>query len=103
MKLKWRNLPAIVTLLAGFVTCIITIRSGYALNTMLWTLIVVMLVFYVASLVIRAVLVHFFKEKAEDEEAAEGDEDIDGEPLDGEEPEGGEAAAGYGEDGQKLA
>lgn len=63
MKLKWRNLPAIITLLAGFITCIITIIYKYPLNIMLWILILVMTVFYIIGLSIRAVIIHFLEPK----------------------------------------
>ena len=54
MKMKWRNLPAIVTLLAGFITCVITTLCRYPLNKMLWVLIAVMTVFFTIGLIIRA-------------------------------------------------
>lgn len=61
MKMKWRNLPAIVTLLAGFITCVITTLCRYPLNKMLWVLIAVMTVFFTIGLIIRAVIMHLWK------------------------------------------
>lgn len=95
MKLKWRNLPAIVTFLAGLVTCIISILSKYSLITMLWLLIAVMMGFYVFSLIIRAVLVKFFDEPepeaAEEENAEKAEQEAAAQPKDAvyteEEPE----------------
>ncbi len=75
MKLKWRNLPAIVTFLSGLVTCIISILSKYSLITMLWLLIAVMAGFYVFSLIIRAVLVKFFDEPEPEEPQEETGEE----------------------------
>lgn len=75
MKLKWRNLPAIITLLAGFITCIIAIICKYPLNIMLWILILVMTVFYIIGLSLRMVIIHFLEPK-EDES---GDGSLDSE------------------------
>lgn len=61
MKLKWRNFPAIITLLAGFITCVITTVYQYPLNIMLWMLILVMTVFYILGISIRAVIIHFLE------------------------------------------
>ena len=74
MKMKWRNLPAIVTLLAGFITCVITTLCRYPLNKMLWVLIAVMTVFFTIGLIIRAVIMHFVEGKDADEDIASGDE-----------------------------
>ena len=67
MKMKWRNLPAIVTLLAGFITCVITTLCRYPLNKMLWVLIAVMTVFFTIGLIIRAVIMHFVEGRDADE------------------------------------
>lgn len=65
MKLKWRNLPAIVTLSSGAVVSIISIIQRFDLNVMLWMLVGVMFLFYIVSLIIRAILVKYFDEKEE--------------------------------------
>lgn len=84
MKLKWRNLPAIVTLLAGFIVCIITIRCRYPLNKMLWILIAVMFIFFIISLIMREVLVFFFKDKEEEKDEENDEENLEDEELEGE-------------------
>jgi len=83
MKVKWRNLPAIITLLAGFITCVITIVCQYPLNKMLWVLIVVMAVFFTLGLIIRAVIMHFVERKDPDDKKAEEEENEE-ENADGE-------------------
>ncbi len=75
MNMKWRNLPAIVTLLAGFITCVKTTLCRYPLNKMLWVLIAVMTVFFTIGLIIRAVIMHFVEGRDADEADASGDEE----------------------------
>lgn len=90
MKLKWRNLPAIITFLAGFITCVITIVYKYPLNKMLWVLILVMTVFYIIGLSIRAVIMRFVETKDDDEdggETAEDGKDGDGDGQEEEQPD----------------
>lgn len=81
MKLKWRNLPAIITLLAGFITCIIAIICKYPLNIMLWILILVMTIFYIIGLSLRMVLIHFLEPKTDEP----GDGSLDSEDNTGNE------------------
>lgn len=78
MKLKWRNLPAIITLLAGFITCIIAIICKYPLNIMLWILILVMTVFYIIGLSLRMVIIHFLEPKEESGDGSLDSEDNTG-------------------------
>lgn len=92
MNLKWRNLPAFIAFLAGFITCVITIVYRYPLNKMLWVLILVMTVFYILGLIIRGLLNRFVEKKdKEDEEETETDEESseesDAKPEDGEQGE----------------
>lgn len=75
MKMKWRNLPAIVTLLAGFITCIITTVCRYPLNKMLWVLIAVMTVFFTIGIIIRAVIMRFVEGKDAEAVNTSGDEE----------------------------
>lgn len=79
MKLKWRNLPAFITLLAGFITCVITIIYRYPLNKMLWVLILVMSVFYIIGLSIRELLMHFVEgtDKKDEEKPEEDNENAE--------------------------
>lgn len=59
---KFRNLPAIVTLLAGFIACVIMIKDRYELVGFLWRLVLVMVVFYAFGLLISVILNVAFKE-----------------------------------------
>lgn len=53
---KFRNIPAIITLLAGFIVSVIMICQKYNLITFLWVLVLVMVVFYLAGIGIRILL-----------------------------------------------
>ena len=47
---KFRNVPALVTLLAGFVMAIFMILEKFTLMKFLWILVSVMIAFYVAGI-----------------------------------------------------
>jgi flagellar biosynthesis/type III secretory pathway M-ring protein FliF/YscJ len=77
---KFRNVPAIITLLAGFVSSVVMILHGYELVNFLWMLVCVMVGFYVAGLLVRVILNKFFKDLEEpEEETEETEETADGE------------------------
>ena len=65
---KFRNVPAIITLLAGFITSVIMIKYRYTLVNFMWILICVMLAFYICGMLIRFALNKEYKQKASDEE-----------------------------------
>ena len=46
---RFRNVSAIVTLLAGFITAVVMIINRYSLVSFLWILIGVMVCFYAVS------------------------------------------------------
>lgn len=80
---KFRNIPAFITLLAGFVACVMMILKKYALVDFLWILVAVMVGFYIIGLLIRLILNIVFKsvednkgskEKESDEESEENKE-----------------------------
>lgn len=73
---KFRNVPAIMTLTAGFVTSVVMIVGKYALVTFLWVLVLVMAGFYIAGLLICLVLNRVFNpdQKEEQEETDETEE-----------------------------
>ena len=83
---KFRNVPAFVTLLAGFIACVMMILRKYALVDFLWILVAVMVGFYIIGLLIRLILNMVFKSveadkenedssDKESDEASEEDED----------------------------
>jgi flagellar biosynthesis/type III secretory pathway M-ring protein FliF/YscJ len=78
---KFRSVPAIITLLAGFVTCVLMIKNKITIVQYLWTLALVMVGFYICGVVVRFILNKVFEDKKEDEN-----------PKDGEAPEGEEGA-----------
>ena len=59
---KFRNIPALVTLLAGFVSSVVMIIQKYSLVHFLWVLVAVMAGFYMAGLLLRVILNKAFKE-----------------------------------------
>ena len=63
---KFRNIPAIITLLAGFITCVIMIICQYTIVSFLWILVLVMVVFYALGTMVRVILNRFFAEKIEE-------------------------------------
>ncbi|MGN0328271.1 MAG: hypothetical protein ACI4D4_04735 [Lachnospira sp.] len=74
---KFRNIPAIVTLLVGFIMSIIMIISKYELVEFLWTLVVVMVLFYIASLILCVILNRIFADKDESKEESKKSENDD--------------------------
>ena len=69
MKLKkFRNVPAIVTLLAGFITSVFMIINKYSLVKFMWVLVLVMVGFCIFGLIMRIVLNMAFQEKEENKE-----------------------------------
>lgn len=68
MKLKkFRNVPAIVTLLAGFITSVFMIINKYSLVKFMWVLVLVMIGFCIFGLIMRIVLNMTFQDKEENE------------------------------------
>lgn len=68
---KFRNVPAIITLLAGFITSVIMIRYRYTLVNFMWILICVMLAFYICGMLIRFALNKVVEKKENKEKASE--------------------------------
>ena len=65
---KFRNVPAIITLLAGFITSVIMIKYRYTLVNFMWILICVMLAFYICGMLNKVAEKKENKQKASDEE-----------------------------------
>ena len=70
---KFRNVPAIITLLAGFITSVI---MRYTLVNFMWILICVMLAFYICGMLIRFAL-NKVAEKKENKQKASDEEKED--------------------------
>ena len=76
---KFRNIPALVTLLAGFVSSVVMIIQKYSLVHFLWVLVAVMAGFYMAELLLRVILNKAFKDLETEEEKPSEDEGTAGE------------------------
>lgn len=72
---KFRNLPAFLTLLSGFITSVIAIVCKFDLVRMLWTLVVIMVIFFVIGLIIRYILDKALVIPEPEEEKKEGEEE----------------------------
>lgn len=65
---RFRNVSAIVTLLAGFITAVIMIVNRYELISFLWILVTVMACFYIVS---RSICFVFDRQMTKEEEKRE--------------------------------
>lgn len=95
---KFRNIPALVTLLAGFVACVMMIWKKYALVDFLWILVAVMVGFYVIGILVRLILNIVFKSEKPDDNDKDGGDDKDGT----EDKESGEEAEENKESGERA-
>ncbi|MGN0292045.1 MAG: hypothetical protein ACI4C5_08935 [Lachnospiraceae bacterium] len=73
--MKTKPIPAIVMLIAGFVTCIISIYTHMELQVFTKTLLTVLIVFYILGTVIKIVLDRNFKEMKEENVEEEAEEE----------------------------
>jgi formate hydrogenlyase subunit 3/multisubunit Na+/H+ antiporter MnhD subunit len=76
---RYRVVPAIVPLLAGFITSVLLILNKYSLESFVWIVLLVMVCFFVASwLVVYALnrLADKMEEEQKEEENIDQDEDI---------------------------
>ncbi len=78
--MKFRNFPLIITLLSGFITCIIAIICRYEIEQFLLTLAIVMMIFCILGILLRSLLnkaiinkEELEKDKKEAEEAEKDD------------------------------
>ena len=71
--MKFRSVPAIITLLAAFVSSVVMISRRYSLFDFLLVLATVLVVFYVAGLFLRFILNVVFKEQEKDKDDADED------------------------------
>lgn len=72
---QFKDVPAIIMLLAGFITSVIMILREYPLVTFLWTLVAVMVTFYVISVLACRGLDRFFREEEKKESEEEESEE----------------------------
>lgn len=86
MSTKHRLLPAIIMLVAGAVTSIMTYILQYDSTASLWLLLCVLVVFYILGLILRGILI-MFETQIEAEEAAKALEE-EGKIVEKEDPDG---------------
>lgn len=67
----FKNLPALMTLIAAFITCIVTFLYKYELTKALILILAASVVFYLAGLIIRSLLNRFMVEKDSDDDTDE--------------------------------
>ncbi len=81
--MKTKPIPAIIMLIAGFVTCIMSIYNHLDLGTFTKTLLLVLIIFYLFGIVIKIVLDKNFpvmsEEESEEEESPEGESETEAE------------------------
>lgn len=72
----FRNLPALMTLIAAFITCIVTLLYKYELTKALILILSVTVGFYLAGIIVRSLLNRFMvhREEPEDDNEADGAE-----------------------------
>ena len=71
--MKTKPIPAIIMLIAGFVTCIMSIYNHLDLGTFTKTLLLVLIIFYILGCVVQIILDRNFKDM-EDENKKETQE-----------------------------
>ncbi len=93
-------LPAVITLLAGACTSIITYLLHYEVSKSLWILLIVLLLFYIMGSIAQKVIFGFEKQIAEEEqERAEAE----GKVVEKDIPEGADAKMHTGESGEDAS
>ena len=70
---KFRNVPALITLLAGFITSVIMIVHRYSLVNFMWILIAVMVGFYICGVLIRFALNKVVQNKEDKENTVQAE------------------------------
>lgn len=69
-SMKTKNIPSIIMLLAGAITSIITYFNAYTVRRMLFTLLVVLVIFYILGLIVKGIMDYFIsvrEDKKDDE------------------------------------
>ena len=75
----FKNLPAIITLVAALVTCVVTFLYRYELTKALILILAASVIFFIIGMIVRALLNRFLniqkEEKSVDEEAPDTEEE----------------------------
>lgn len=81
--MKRNYIPAFITLLAGFITCILGLKNHYSAIRLSLTLFVVLVCFYILGCFVKSLICHFIPEGTEEEEVVE-EENAEGEATEDE-------------------
>lgn len=79
--MKTKSIPAVIMLLAGFITCIIGIVQHMDTATFIKTLMIVLIIFYILGCVVKIILDKNFKEMEETEEELQEEGSAEEEPT----------------------
>jgi len=85
-----KNLPLLLMLTAGAVTCVITYIMDYSMMTKLVSLFLILILFYLFGSILKWTLDFFEKQNAEKEEAEKEKEEAEKAENDSEADHGGE-------------
>lgn len=72
MSVQMKLLPALITLLAGAITSIITFCLHYEGKTALFILLVVLLLFYILGTIVQKIILSFERKNAKEQTSEEG-------------------------------
>ncbi|SFP91583.1 hypothetical protein SAMN02910358_00062 [Lachnospiraceae bacterium XBB1006] len=88
--LKTKSVPSICMLLAGLVRCVFGILHQDEIKGFLWSLVLVMILFYLIGIAVRIIIDRNFKVMIEDASPEKGEKEKELENIDGEVAELGE-------------
>lgn len=83
--MKTKQVPVVITLIAGLCTCILGFITHMETTRFVWTLLVVLVIFYILGCVAKLVLDKNFKEETEEEATEKAEEESDAEETEGSE------------------
>lgn len=81
--MKTKQVPVIITLVAGLCTCILGFMTHMETARFVWTLLAVLVSFYILGCVAKLVLDKNFREETEEEATEEAKEESDAEETEG--------------------
>ncbi len=73
--MKTKQVPVIITLMAGLITCILGFKMHMEVAQFVWTLVIILASFYVLGCIAKLVLDMNFKEESEEEATEEAGEE----------------------------
>lgn len=83
--MKTKQVPVIITLIAGLITCILGFKMHMGTAQFVRTLVIILISFYILGCIAKLVLDKNFKEEPEEEATEEAGEESDSEETDGSE------------------